>query len=79
MGSAAIVASRDTGLQSVGVVIKYHAPTDACLISRWQQVRISSKKINKKASYILCRVLLAICKVLWLGSPNSVAVLEISH
>ena len=34
MGSATTVANRDTRQQSVGVVVKHHAPTDASLPSR---------------------------------------------
>ena len=34
MGNATIVASRDIKQQSVGVVVKHNAPTDACPTSR---------------------------------------------
>ena len=44
VGSATTVASRDTRLQSIGVVVKHHAPTDACFTSRLQQ----DKKIVKR-------------------------------
>ena len=57
MGSATTVASMDTRQQSVGVVVKCHAPTDASLTSRLHQDQISNKKINKKVSFNLCRVL----------------------
>ena len=32
VGSATTVASRDTRLQSVGVAVKHHAPTNACTL-----------------------------------------------
>ena len=57
MGSATIVANRDIRQQSVGVVVKHHAPTDNYFTTRQHQGRISSKKINKKTSLILYRVL----------------------
>ena len=79
VGSTTTVVSREIRQQSGRVAIKHHAPTDARLISRWHQGRISSKKINKKASLILYRVLLVIYKALWLRSLSSVAVLEISR
>ena len=79
MGSVTTVANRDIRQQSVGVAVKHHAPTDAHLTSRHHQDKISSKNINKKAILILCRVLLVICKVLWLRSLSSVVVLEIPH
>ena len=56
VGSATTVASRDIKQQSVGVVVKHHAPTDTHPTSRQPQDKISSKKINKKASFNLCRV-----------------------
>ena len=62
VGIATTVASRDTRLQSVRVVVKHHAPTDACLTSRQHQYKIDSKKI-KKASFNLCRVSYVIYKV----------------
>ena len=46
VGSATTVASRDIRLQSIGVAVKHHAPTDAHLISRQRQGRNSSKKIK---------------------------------
>ena len=55
--SATTVANRDTRQQSVGVVVKHYAPTDASPTSRRPQDQISSKKINKKVSFNLCRVL----------------------
>ena len=47
VGSATTVASRDTRLQSVGVVVKHHAPTNTHLISRQHQGIISIKKKKK--------------------------------
>ena len=73
MGSATTVANRDINQQSVGLAIKYHAPTNACP-TRLLQDRIISTKINKKVSFNLCRVLLVICKVLWQGSLSLVKV-----
>ena len=51
MGSATTVANRDIRQQSVGVVVKHHAPTDASPTSRRPQDQIGSKKINKKVSF----------------------------
>ena len=79
VGSSTTVVSRDTRQQSVIVVVKHHAPTDALLTSRQHQDKISSKKINKKTSLILCRVLLVIYKVLWLRSLSLVVVLKVSR
>ena len=56
VGSATNVASRDTRLQSVGVVVKHHAPTDTRLTSRQNQDKIDSKKIDNKSSFNLFRV-----------------------
>ena len=78
MGSATTVASRDKRLQSVGVVVKHHAPTDACLTSRQNQDKIDSEKINKKDSFNLYRVPQVIYKVFYLMSLSLLAVLEIS-
>ena len=78
VGSATTIESRDTRQQSIGVVVKHHALTDACLTSKQHQDKIRSKNTNKKVSFILCRVLLVIYKVLWLRSLSLVAVLEIS-
>ena len=60
VGSAAIVASRDTRLQRFGVAVKHHDPTNAHLMNRQCQDKINNKKINEKASLILYRMLLVI-------------------
>ena len=57
IGSATTVENRDIRQQSVGVVVKHHAPTDASPTSRRPQDQKNSRKINKKASFNLCRVL----------------------
>ena len=51
LGSVTIVASRDIRLQSVGVAVKHHIPTDPQLASRLCQNRINIKKRNKKSSF----------------------------
>ena len=56
MGSATTVANRDTKLQSVGVVVKHHAPTDDSLTNRPSQDHRSPKKIGKKLNFNQCRV-----------------------
>ena len=56
MGSATTVANRDTKLQSVGVVVKHHAPTNDSHTSRLPQDYRSHKKINKKVNFSLCKV-----------------------
>ena len=56
MGSAIPVVSMDIRQQSIGVVVKHHAPTGASLTSRLLHDKISNKKISKKASFSLCRV-----------------------
>ena len=48
MGSAIPVVSMDTRQQSVGVAVKYHAPTDASLTSRLHHDKISNKKDKQK-------------------------------
>ena len=57
MGSAITVANKDIKQQSVRVVVKHHNPTDTSPTNRQPQDKISSKKINKKVSFILYRVL----------------------
>ena len=56
VGSATTAANGDTKLQSVGVVAKYHAPTDDSHTSRLPQDHRSPKKISKKDNFSLCRV-----------------------
>ena len=56
VGSATTVANRDTKLQSVGVAVKHHAPTEASCTNRLPQDHRSPKKINKKDNFSLCRV-----------------------
>ena len=77
--SATTVVSMDVWLQSVGVVVKHHAPTDACHTNRWHQDKISSKKRSKKSSFNLCKMLSVIYKVLWLGSFKLVKVPIVSY
>ena len=57
MGSATTVANRGTKLQSVGVAVKHHAPTNDSLPNRLHQDPRNHKKINKKVNFSLCRVL----------------------
>ena len=52
MGSATTVANRDIRQQSVGVVVKHHAPSNASPTNRRPQDQIGSKKINKKLVFI---------------------------
>ena len=54
-------------LQSVGVVVKHHALTDACHTNRQYQDKINSNKRSRKVSFNPCIILSVICKVLWLG------------
>ena len=56
VGSATTVANRYTKLQSVGVVVKHHDPTDNSHTNRLLQDYRSHKKINKKVTFSLCRV-----------------------
>ena len=56
MGTTTIVANRDTKLQSVGLVVKYHAPTKDSHTNRLPQDHKSPKKISKKLNFSLCRV-----------------------
>ena len=68
MGSATTVANRDTKLQSVGVVVKHHTPTNDSHINRLPQDHRSPKKISKKDNFSLCRVPRVFFEVLWLES-----------
>ena len=70
VGSATTVANRNTKLQSVGVAVKHHAPTDNSLPSRQPQDHRGNKKTSKKVSFSLCRVLRVICRVLWQESHS---------
>ena len=74
MGSARTVVSMDIRLQSIGMVVRHHTPTDACHTNRQHQDKINSKNRSRKASFNLYRMLLVICKVLWLGSFKLVKV-----
>ena len=56
VGSATTVANRDTKLQSVGVAVKHHAPTDDSHANRLPQNHRSPKKISKNLNFNLCRV-----------------------
>ena len=58
VGSAIPVVSMDIRQPSVGVAIKHHAPNDARPISRLHHdKKKSNKKISKKSSFSLYRVL----------------------
>ena len=57
VGSAIPVVSMDIRQQSVGVAVKHYAPTGASLTSRLPHDKISNKKISKKPSFSLYRVL----------------------
>ena len=56
MGSATTVANRDTKLQSVGVALKNHTPTDDSQTSRLPQDHRSLKKISIKVNFSLCKM-----------------------
>ena len=56
MGSATTVANKDTKLQSVGVAVKHHAPTDDSHTNRLPQDHRSPKKTSKKLNFSLCKV-----------------------
>ena len=56
MESAILVVSIDIRQQSVGVMVKHHAPTNAHPTSRCKQDKVSNKNINKKSSFNPCRV-----------------------
>ena len=56
VGSATTMANRDTKLQSVGVVVKHHAPTDDSHTNRLTRDHRSPKKISKKDNFSLCKV-----------------------
>ena len=79
VGSATTVISMDIRLQSIGVVVKHHAPTGTNHTNRQYQDKISSKRRIRKASFNLCKVLLVIYKVLWLESLSLVKVPIVSH
>ena len=57
VGSAILVVSMVIRQPSVGIVVKHHAPTDACPTSRLHQDKKSNKKINKKSSFSPFRML----------------------
>ena len=78
MGSATTVVSMDIRLQSIGVVVKHHALTNACHTNRQHQDKINSKKRSRKVSFNPCIILSVIYKVLWLGSFKLVKVLIVS-
>ena len=52
LGSVTTVASRDIKGQSVGVAVKHHAPTDACLTSRPCKAEQIVKREIKKLVFI---------------------------
>ena len=49
--SVTTVANRDIRQQSIGVVVKHHAPTSAHLTNKPCQGRTNSKKRNRKDSF----------------------------
>ena len=79
VGSATTVVSMDIRLQTVGVAVKHHAPSDACHTNRWHQEKISSKMRSRKSNFNLCKMLLVIYKVLWLESLKLIKVPIVSH
>ena len=70
MGSATTVVNRVTKLQSLGVTVRQHAPTEDSHTSRPIQDHRSPKKKNKKDNFNLYRVHLIFFRVLWLQSHN---------
>ena len=79
MGSVRTVLSRDIRLQSVGVVVKHHALTDACHTNNQHQNKINSKSKSRKTSFNLYKVLLVTYKVVFLESLSLVKVPIVSH
>ena len=79
VGSITTVVSMDIRPQSVGVAVKHHTPINACHSNRQHQDKTISKKKHRKASFNPCKILSAICKVLWLGSFKLVKVPIVSH
>ena len=69
VGSATTVANRGIKLQSIGVAVRYHTPTEDHHTSRPIQGHKSPKKKKKKSldlEYIEC--IEFFCRVLWLKS-----------
>ena len=64
-GSATTVENMGTKLLSVGVVVRYHAPTEDQYTKRWLQGKISLKKINRRLNFRIYRVPWAFDRVLW--------------
>ena len=56
VGSATTVVNRGIKLQSVGVVVRHHAPTDDHYTSKLPQDHRSLRKKSKKVSFYLCKV-----------------------
>ena len=79
VGSATTVANREARQQSIRVVVKHFAPTDASLPGRRPQDHIGNKKTNKIFCFSLYRVLLVICRVFWQGSHNFLKVPIVCH
>ena len=79
VGSATSVVSRDIRLQSIGVAVKHHTPTDTRHTSRWHKDKTNSNRKNRKASFSLHKVLLVFYKVLWLESLTLVKVPIVSR
>ena len=73
------MANRDTKLQSVGVAVKHHAPTNNSHTTRLPQDHRSPKKISKKINFSLCRVPSVFFRVLWLESYILVKVPVVCH
>ena len=68
-GSAITVENRGAKLLSVGVVVRYHAPTENQYTSRQLQGNRSLKKIKKRLNFKICKVHCPSCRVLWPKRP----------
>ena len=79
MGSATTVKNRVIKLQSVGVTVRHHTPTEDQYTNRLIQGSKSPKKINRRLNFKICKVLLIFCRVFWPGSLNLEKVYIISR
>ena len=68
VGIATTMANRVIKLQSAGVVVRHHTPTEDRYTSRLLQGNRSPKKANIKLNFRICKVLVVFCRVLWLRS-----------
>ena len=57
VGSGTTVANRVINLQSVGVAVRHHTPTEDHHIRRLLQGERSPQKANKKFNFRICKVL----------------------